>query len=992
MSYQDIFQTCLATMQEARLYFDQGLTEEAIQILETTLYMIEGSDIPLDKQKNLINQIQSYLNTWKKVAHNTESMDASFGIDSSGEELDPEELYKHTQALFNGKFWEEAIQGFKKVAAFGYHVMECWELCGDCSVSLEKWEEALHFYEMVYNDPSTPAKDRKRLEQKIARCRKVVEQEEAGKEAPPEKAPVLEDSGEELPTLREDQVQAAVQAKREKEGEPPEEAVEEEAADQGDQEVQLQEIYRLIQETEKLDAVLPRIEKKILELLGAERFTIYQRGRSAREIVSKYATGVEDLAIRLPLSSSSIAGFVALNQRPLLVNDVHDKTFLASIHPELKFDESHDKRFSFRTRSMLTVPIKTGDTLLGVLQIINRSGEGVFTDADLKHAQDLSSVIGHKFQFDLKATESPFEYLLLRGKITQEELDEITKTAAKKKKSVAFTLHAETKLSIEEIGESLERYYQVPFLQFDPDIQIPRSLLKNLSLTYLKSNRWLPVAGNREKAVILIDDPNDSNRIMEIQQVLNARSYEFRVGISEEILQYLGDGRAVQEEEEPEEAYHEEEEEEDQVELAELVGKLEDEEALEEENDLDEGMASVTENEAAVVQIVNRLIIDATRLNASDIHVEPSSGKKPAIVRMRVDGVCREVLKIPSSHIRAVIARIKIMSKLDIAERRKPQDGKIMTKFRRRPIELRVATIPTVNGESAVLRVLAGSGVLPFEKLNLSKRNNDETLRQISHPHGMFLVVGPTGSGKTTTLHAILGKINTPERKIWTAEDPVEITQPGLQQVQVQHKIGFDFAAAMRSFLRADPDVILIGEMRDRETSHIGVEASLTGHLVFSTLHTNSAPETIVRLLDLGLDPLNFADALLGVLAQRLVRTLCDSCKEPYQGTDEEIDQLVKMYGEEFFPELEMKREEITLYKPVGCGKCQKTGYRGRTGIHELLVATPAMKKLIARSAPVNEIRDLALKESMRTLMQDGVWKILKGQTDLAQLRRVTAG
>jgi len=258
-------------------------------------------------------------------------------------------------------------------------------------------------------------------------------------------------------------------------------------------------------------------------------------------------------------------------------------------------------------------------------------------------------------------------------------------------------------------------------------------------------------------------------------------------------------------------------------------------------------------------------------------------------------------------------------------------------------------------------------------------------------PYGLILVVGPTGSGKTTTLHALLGHINKPNKKIWTAEDPVEITQPGLQQVQVHPKIGFTFADAMRAFLRADPDVILIGEMRDRETAAIGVEASLTGHLVLSTLHTNSAPETITRLLDLGLDAVNFSDALLGVLAQRLMRTLCPNCKESYTPEFKEVDHLINEYGREQFEELEIETSNLRLQRAVGCEKCSGLGYRGRVGVHEVLLGTPQLRSLIYNNAEMEALREQAVKDGMRTLKQDGIAKIFMGLSDYSQLLNVTA-
>jgi len=356
---------------------------------------------------------------------------------------------------------------------------------------------------------------------------------------------------------------------------------------------------------------------------------------------------------------------------------------------------------------------------------------------------------------------------------------------------------------------------------------------------------------------------------------------------------------------------------------------------------------------------------------------------------MRVDGVCRVVLEVPNRHVRAVVSRIKVLSRLDIAERRKPQDGKLAVRMGGRPLELRIATLPTICGESVVMRILAQGDALPYDKLGFSKRNYEMIDTSLAHPHGLVLVVGPTGSGKTTTLHGLLGYLNTPERKILTAEDPVEITQPGMSQVQVQPKIGYTFAIALRAFLRCDPDIILIGEMRDHETASMGVEASLTGHLVFSTLHTNSAPETVVRLLDMGLDPLNFADALVCVVAQRLMRTLCKNCKEEYTPTQDEFDRLANLYGLEYYPELNIDLTKLKLMRAVGCEECGTTGYRGRCGVHEVLVNSKELSALIAANTPAKIIRELAVKEGMRTVQQDGVIKVFEGLSSLDQLRKV---
>jgi type II secretory ATPase GspE/PulE/Tfp pilus assembly ATPase PilB-like protein len=400
----------------------------------------------------------------------------------------------------------------------------------------------------------------------------------------------------------------------------------------------------------------------------------------------------------------------------------------------------------------------------------------------------------------------------------------------------------------------------------------------------------------------------------------------------------------------------------------------------------------VKESDNSIIKLANQIIIDAYRRGASDIHIEPNGKERTMTVRFRIDGECVSYQDIPSAYRQPLVARIKIMSQLDISERRKPQDGKIRFRVGERQIELRVATIPTVNNnEDIVLRILAGSKPLPLEQMGLSARNLAELRRVITKPYGLVLCVGPTGSGKTTTLHSALGVINTIDTKIWTAEDPVEITQPGLRQVQVNPKIGFTFAVAMRAFLRADPDVIMVGEMRDLETAGTAIEASLTGHLVVSTLHTNSAPETVTRLIDMGLDPFSFADALLGILAQRLARTLCKQCREPYAASDGEAAELAETYGNGEFQDLVSKHYSLPLklWRPVGCSACTNTGYKGRIGIHELLVTDDTIKHAIQKKAPVDDIRELARLSGMKTLLQDGIEKVLEGHTDLKQVLAV---
>jgi type II secretory ATPase GspE/PulE/Tfp pilus assembly ATPase PilB-like protein len=741
----------------------------------------------------------------------------------------------------------------------------------------------------------------------------------------------------------------------------------------------LSKIYQRLKYSKKLKVAMKEVEQDLLDLLGVRLFTIYQSVDNGKEILASIKGGDPDdddsIEIRVPFSTTSLAGYVALSQRALVIKNVKDSEELVDIHPRLQFDSKFSDAKGWKVKSQIVVPIKD-EILLGVMQLINFEGDRDFTKTDLKHALMVSQMLAKQFRSSLQSTQGPYDYLVQKGHISSAELEDLKNKVSLYGGSTSRALMEEYSIEADTIGKSLEYYYRVPYMKYDPKHELPVDLLENIGISYLRSNLWLPVAGDKDEAVILIDDPSDYQRIMEIQGVVNARNYVFRVGLPEHIAQFLRG-----EDGDYEEGFDD------------IFSGLDEQGAVElddaEDDDEDASLAETN----AIIQLVNRIITESDRLGASDIHIEPGKDNAPGGVRIRVDGICRELLKVPKEHCAALIARIKVMSRLNIAEKRLPQDGKCKLKVRGKKLELRVATVPTVQGESAVLRILAAGAAMPLEKLNMHPSNHERVVELSAHPHGLFLVVGPTGSGKTTTLHAVLGYINKPERKIWTAEDPVEITQPGLQQVQMLPKIDFTFATAMRAFLRADPDVILIGEMRDHETASIGVEASLTGHLVLSTLHTNSAPETITRLLDLGLDPVNFSDALLGVLAQRLMRTLCSNCKEPYKAEQREIDHLIDSYGREIFEQdnPDFDTDSLELCRAVGCDECGDTGYKGRTGIHELLVGTHELQAMIYKKAELDDIRAQALKDGMRTMKQDGIYKIFQGLTDYQQLLRVVS-
>ncbi len=742
--------------------------------------------------------------------------------------------------------------------------------------------------------------------------------------------------------------------------------------------LELQKLATMIGNAPNLQALLAgQPTEAIAGFLNAERASIFVLDTRNNQLTSVAKSGDEVKEIRIEKQPSSLAGFTALSMQTLNIANVRDTQELAAYHPQLKFDDSWDQSTGFMTCTMLSVPVRYEKNCLGVMQVINRLDGESFDPRDVETAEELAQRLGMAFyNFNkvrsLKAKRTKWSTLVDSGGISEEALQKAIASATSANIDPARYLIDKVGLKQEEIEKALSIFYNCKSFRFRGNETIPDELRAGIkSLDYLKQICIAPMERKENQIVIVIDDPADLPRTDAVRRIYPDRQLVYQVALRDDILACIdrtarptGDVSQILKD------------------LSADPGFAPEQQSLEDET---------KENDSAIIKLVEQVIIDAYNRRASDIHIEPYGREMKTVIRFRVDGDCGVYQEIAPQARNALVARIKIMANLDIAEKRKPQDGKIRFRMSDRQIELRVATIPTVNGnEDVVMRILAASKPLPLDQMGMSPRNLTELKKIMERPYGLILCVGPTGSGKTTTLHSALGHINTPDMKIWTAEDPVEITQYGLRQVQVQAKIGFTFAAAMKAFLRADPDVIMVGEMRDAETAGTGIEASLTGHLVVSTLHTNSAPETITRLLDMELDPFSFADALLGVLAQRLARSICKNCRQAYVATKDEVGQIVEgMGGPQGLAARGWKPGELRLWRGVGCDACGGSGYKGRIGLHELLINNDDIKRAIGKRAPVDEIRTLALQAGMTTLLQDGIEKAVAGSTDLKQVYAV---
>lgn len=737
------------------------------------------------------------------------------------------------------------------------------------------------------------------------------------------------------------------------------------------------------------------LTNSLKSIFSCESATLLNYDDNQKELYSRNYRSRSTDEIRFQVSVNNLAGFVATTRKPVNISDVHSKEELAKHHRDLAYDDSWDDENGFKARSIILIPLPHKNKLVGVMEIVNKTDGTPFLEVDFIRAKAIALVMGlalvklkersHDNEETVIQTNAPdeekkptkFSYLIANGFLTDDELTLINKKSQESGIDVEDLLIKEHFLRPLDVGKSLETFYYIPYEGFDESTRKPDLEHYEINTATLHNQHWVPLKNGAPGMVILVNDPTDKNVIETIKQTFPGKKTEFRVGLKMDIQEYITGFYKVEESQNISETEILAEDK-----ILELV--------------IEEQKTQASENQIVTPDSNNKLfdemLSNAVKQGVTDIHIEPGMEGKNLLIRLRKEGACRVYEEVPSNMQKEIINHIKTLAGLDLSVNQLPQNGKFIWSLEADKYELSVVVFPTIgNLEDAMLRVSQiGKPVprfIPITQMEFSDPNLDKIMSRIHASKGMVLVTGPEGTGKTTTLHAFLGHLNTPEKKIVTAESPVDIVQSGLRQIQTNQEIGLNYSFALETFLLGNPDIIMIGEIADAETLKLCNEAAKE-RLVFSSFQAKSTMDAIRIMREMNLDSNQFAETFLLIMAQKLVPSLCSACKEDYHPSQEEFEMLEKFYGSNNFSDLGFQyNDNLTLKKAVGCKQCIFTGYSGKIVLQEVLERTHELNRLIAEKAPLEEIQSQALKDGMVTLNQDGIYKIMNGDCDFKKIQ-----
>jgi len=731
-------------------------------------------------------------------------------------------------------------------------------------------------------------------------------------------------------------------------------------------------------------------------IFSCESATLLNYDDSKKELYSLNYRSHSTEEIRFQVSANNLAGFVAATRKPLNISDVHSKEELAKHHKDLTYDDTWDDKNDFKARSIILIPLPHKNKLVGVMEIVNKTDGNPFLEADFIRAKAIALVMGLALvklkerrhdnettdvQKNLQAEEqksTKFSYLIANGFLTDDELTLINKKSQESGRDVEDLLIKEHFLRPLDVGKSLETFYYIPYEGYDESVVKPDLENYEINVATLHNQHWVPLKNGAPGMVILVNDPTDKNVIETIKQTFPEKKTEFRVGLKMDIQEYITGFYKAEESQ-----------------------NISEPEILAEDKILELVISEEEKTKAPEDQVVtpdssnrvfDEMLSNAVKQGVTDIHIEPGMEGKNLLIRLRKEGACRVYEEVPANMQKEMINHIKTLAGLDLSVNQLPQNGKFIWSLESDKYELSVVVFPTIgNLEDAMIRVSQiGKPVprfIPITQMEFSDPNLDKIMSRIHASKGMVLVTGPEGTGKTTTLHAFLGHLNTPEKKIVTAESPVDIVQSGLRQIQTNQEIGLNYSFALETFLLGNPDIIMIGEIADTATLKLCNEAAKE-RLVFSSLQAKSTMDAIRIMREMNIDPNQFAETFLLIMAQKLVPSLCSACKEDYHPSQDEFEMLEKFYGSSNFADLGFQyNDNLTLKKAVGCKQCIFTGYSGKIVLQEVLERTHELNRLIAEKAPLEEIQSQALKDGMVTLNQDGIYKIMNGDCDFKKIQ-----